>query len=297
MTESIGAPSGADVSSASSSAPTTTNTPASAGPPSRNSIAASLKAKKSEVSKEPASPKDTPQTDGAPRADDSAQKTEGDTASLEAGKGEQKPTEKSKEPESVPLAVLKELRGKERERREKLETDLTAAKTSEAKVRAVLDAALAENERLTEALQNGTAFDERGEELQSLKLQQQVKERLAQVEQEHAQALQSMRYESEVNATVTQLRSEVAAAVEAFPLVSAAEVRAALRANPSADVRQLAQVEHEKRMAYISKQNETRGGSSDLPTTVAKPSGVQRFEAHLSAKGLAQAFKHSRAKG
>ncbi len=293
MTETIGAPSGADVSGASSSAPT----PASTGRPSRSSITQQFEAKRVEATKEPTSSADAKQDDGAPRANDPAKKIEGDTANVEAGKGENKPNDNSKDPESIPMAAFKERLAKEKGRREKLEADVTAAKTNEAKVRAVLDAALTENERLLEALQNGTAFDEKGEELQSLKLQQQVKERLAQVETEHRQALDTLRRETEVKSITDQLRSEVAAACETFPLVSPAEVRAALKANPRADVRQLAQQKHEERMAYVSKQGGPRAAAVDLPTTVAKPTGVSKFEAPLTAKGMAQALSHARAKG
>ncbi len=290
MTDSIGAPSGADVSSASSSAPT----PASTGLPSRSSITQQLKGKRVETAKtEPASPVDATQTTDALGAADPGKKTEGDTA-LEAGKAD-KANEKQG-PEGDP-PWLKERLGRAKKHQEKLETDLTAARTNEAKVRAVLEAALSENERLSEALQNGTAYNEQSEELHSLKLQQQVKEQLGQVEAKLRQEYEAERSEQQVTSLVGQLRAEVNAACEAFPLVSPAEVRAALRANPEADVRSLAQAKHQERMAYVSKQGGQRAVDSNLPTTVAKPTGVSRFEPPMGAKGMAQAFKHARAKG
>ncbi len=290
MTDTIGAPSGADVSSASSSAPT-----ASAGHPSRSSITQQLKGKRAETAKtEPASPVDATQTTDALGAADPGKKPEGDTA-LEAGKVDNKTNEKQ-EPDGDP-PWLKERLGRAKKHQEKLETDLTAARTSEAKLRTVLEATFAENERLAEALQNGTAYNEQSEELHSLKLHAQVKEQLGQVEAKLRQEFEAERSEQQVTSLVGQLRAEVNAACEAFPLVSPAEVRAALRSNPEADVRSLAQAKHQERMAYISKQGGQRAVDSNLPTTVAKPTGVSRFEAPMGAKGMAQAFKHARAKG
>ncbi len=294
MTDNIGAPSGADVSGASSSA---TTKPASTGRPSRNDIVRSLQAK--QVEKPPADPAGTAsgtQTDGAPRADGTANKIEGDTAKLEAGKGENRPNEKAKDQESVPLAAFKERLGKEKERREKIETDLHAARGETAKFRHLFEVAVQETERLTEQARTGVAFDERSEELQSLKLQQAVEKQLAAKDIEHQKAFGQLQRDGKINELAAQMRSEVAAACAAFPLVSPAEVRAALRGNPDADIRSLAQAKHEERMAYVSKQGSASSATKDLPTSVGKPSGVSRFEAPLSAKGMSQAFEAARAK-
>lgn len=293
MPDPIGAPSGADVSGASSSA----TQPASTGRPTRNSITQSLKAKRVETpATEPASPAASTQTDGAPRADEPA-KTEGDTANPEAGKGDKKPIEKAKDPESVPMGAFKKRLGEEKGRREKVEAELHASKGETAEARHLFEVAIQENERLTELLRASGKFDERGEELSSRELTLNVKDQLAKLKAEHQQALVGQQRESQIAQTMEQLRSEVTAACTEFPGVSPAEVRAALRANPSADIRQLAQAKHEERAAYFAKRSTTPAAVNNLPTTVAKPTGVSRFEAPLSAKGMGQAIRHQRSRG
>lgn len=285
-----GAPSGADVTGASSSA---TNTPAPVGAPSRSSLTAQLKASKTGIVKtEPASPVDEKQTSDALGAQEPGKKTEGDTPDLQGGKVEKK-TEEKKEPEGDP-PWLKERLGRERKQREKVEAELHSAKGEIAKLRHLFDVAVAETERQAEERRTGVAFDERGEELQALKLQNTVKERLAQMEDEHRTALLNLQRESQVKEIANGLKAEVASACAAFPLVSDAEVRAALRKNPDTDIRQFAQAKHEERKAYASKQSES--ATKNLPSTVDKPTGVATFEPPLSRKGMADAFKFARSK-
>lgn len=286
------APSGADVSGASSSAP---KTAPAVGRPSRVTITRALEAKKTvSPPTAPASPVEDKQEPGVLGAEATEKKPEGDTPDLEGGRVENKTNEK-KEPETVPIGAFKERLREEKGKREKVEADLHAAKGEAAKIRAVLDAALKENERLTEQLASGAQFDEKGEELHALRLQREVETRIAQLEDESKNALLNFQRDSQVSVLAEQIRSEVAAACEAFPLVSPAEVRAALRENPGADVRQLAQAKHEERAAYVAKQNAAQAAKT-APVTVAKPTGAARFNAPLSAKGMAQAFEAARAK-
>lgn len=285
-----GAPSGADVSSASSSAAAT---PAPTGPPSRGSLTAQLKATKAGIVKsEPASTDDEKQTDAALGAPDSGKKTEGDTAAPEAGKGD-KPVEKKEQDGDPPW--LRERLGREKKHREKVEAELHAVKGDAAKVRLVMDAMATENERLQEQLAKQQGFDERGEELHGLKLQQQVKDQIAKMESEHQQALVGYQRDQQVSELAAQMRSEVQAACADFPLVSSAEVIAALRRNPKADIRQVAQATHEGRRALATKQSGAQPAAS-LPSTVDKPTGVAKFQSTLDRKGMTLAFKHARAK-
>lgn len=284
-----GAPSGADVTGASSSA----TQPAPAGAPSRSSLTAQLRASKAgNVKTEPASPVDEKQTSDALGAQEPGKNTEGDTPDLQGGKGEKRPEEK-KETEGDP-PWLKERLGRERKQREKVEADLHKAKGDVAKLLHLFEVAVAENERLLEERRTGVAFDEKGEEIQALKLQSTVEKRLAEMENEHRQALLNLQRESQVKEIASGLKAEVSAACAEFPLVSDAEVRAALRKNPDTDIRQFAQAKHEERKAYASKQS--GAATKNLPSTVDKPTGVATFEPPLSRKGMADAFKHARNK-
>lgn len=306
MTEPNGAPSGADVQGASSSA---TNTPAPTGRPSRGDIVSAFKGKRVEKpATETAISDADKQESGAPRADQPANKIEGDTANPDAGKGENKPIEKPKDNESVPLPVFKERLAKEKGRREKLETEVTAAKTEAAKMRHLFEVAVAENERITEQLRASGKLDERDEELQSLKLTQAVKEQLAKKDQEHQAALEALRQqaqteaetearEAQVKQLTASLAAEVKAACAAFPGASFAEVKDALRKNPQADIQAVARKLHDDRKkALLSQQSPGQVDTSSLPTTVGKPTGVSKFEAPLSAKGMSLEFKRSRGK-
>jgi hypothetical protein len=296
MNGNTGAPSGGtDVSSASSSAPASSTAPA--GPPSRNGIVRSLKAKRAETpQKGPASPDVAPQNEGPPGAPAPGKQSEGDTANAAAGKGDEKPSDKAKEPESVPLPVFKERLAKEKARREKVETENHSLKGEVAKIRHLFEVAVTENERLMEAQRAAPGFDETRDELHHLKLQQTVKEQLAAKDAEHAQAFAKLQHDSKVHTLAGQLAQEVRAAAAEFPMVSYDEVKAMLRKNPHADIREVARVEHEKRMAYARQHSAPSAATTNLPTTVAKPSGVSRFQPQLNAKGLSQAFKHARSK-
>jgi hypothetical protein len=309
MSDSIAAPTGADVSGASSSAPqpasTTTTTvpstsqpstkPRSAGRPSASEITRSLAEKKAEKAKtEPASTVDAKaQPDGALGADVAGKKPEGETANLPAGEGEDKPKEKR---DSDLPPWLKERLGKEKDRREKLETGLTAAKAEAAKMRHLAEVAIKESQRYREMLEKGTALDPKSEEIAELKLEQAMKAQFASLEQQHQKALSDARYEMAVKQKADELVSEAQSACQEFPLVSYAEVKAMLRENPHANIRDLAQARHQERMAFIAKQG-GQAAVQQAPTTVAKPSGVSRSAPPLNAKGMASAFSAARAKG
>lgn len=304
MTEPNGAPSGADVPGASSSA---TSKPAPTGRPSRGDIVSAFKDKRVEKPATTTAIVDADkQTDGAPRADQPANTIEGDTANPDAGKGDKKPVEKAKDSESVPLPVFKERLAKEKGRREKLESEVAAAKTEAEKMRHLFEVAVAENERKDELLRASGKLDERDEELQSLKLTQAVREQLAKKDQEHQAALEALRKqaqdeaeaetrEAQVKQLTNSLAAEVKAACAAFPGASFAEVKDALRRNPQADIQAVARKLHDDRKkALLSQQSTSQADTSALPTTVGKPTGVSKFEAPLTAKGMSLEFRRSR---
>jgi hypothetical protein len=250
---------------------------------------------KAEAPKETAISEGATQTVEAPGTDEAANNDPGVTADPEAGKGENKPIEK-KDSDVVPKSAFESFRKKEKERREKLEADLHAERAKLAKVTHLFEVAIAEKERLAEQARSGVQFDERGEELHELKLEQQVKEALAKKDQEHQQALENLKREYQVQTLAEQMRSELETACAEFPLASRADVRDELRKNPAADIRGLAQAIHEKRMALASKHGKPAATSTPTPTTVNKPTGVSRFAPPLSRKGMAQALEAARAK-
>jgi hypothetical protein len=300
MTTTVAAPA-ADVSGASSS--TTSSKPVSTGRPTRADIASRLAGNAESDPAEPAGTAVAPQSDGAPGVD-AADKTPGDsTAPLEAGKGDDKPDEKKEPERSIPERAFKERLAREKEKREKLSADLNAAQLEASKIRSLFEVAVAENERLTEQLRSGKGYDERGEELQSLKIQQSAREMLARKEKEHQAALEKAREESrsealgiEAAAIAERWRAEIAEVEQVYPLVGAAEIKAELRKNPHAEVREIARAIQEKRMALMAKQN-PNAAAQNLPSTVAKPTGAARFQYELSKKGIAAHLAASAAKG
>jgi hypothetical protein len=248
------------------------------------------------ASAEPASLAEATQPDVAPGAVDAEPKTGGDTADLDAGK-DAKPSNEKKVPDGhIPEAAFKERLGREKAKREKLSADLAKAELNESKLRSLFEVAVAENERLTEQLRNGKPFDEQGEELQALKIQQRAMEMIKQRETEQQERLRQMQQDHEVEAIRVQLQTEVAQACEAFPLVGESEVKAELRKNPHAEVRAIAQAIHEKRMAIIAKQSSPTA-AQPVPTTVGKPSGASKFQYGLGKKAIAAHLSASSAKG
>lgn len=297
------APDGADVSSASSSAPTHAE-PESAGLPTKDTLTRSLAAKRAENAKaEQAKPADAKQPNAALGGDGAGKNPEGETAAnLQAGKGEDKPTEKKERDGELP-PWLKERLGKEKTRREKVEADLTAARTDGAKLKHLYEVAVTENERLLGLLQDAGKLDERGEELNALKVQNEVREHLARIDAEHKVALTKMQREAQTAAITEQLRSEVATVLQEFPLISRPDLIATLRENPGADIRELAQKMHEERSAILSKHGWQRaattaatGTPAAAPTTVGKPTGTTQNLPPLNAKGMTGAFRAARAR-
>ena len=253
----------------------------------------SLREKKAEyATKETAISADAVQTGGELGTVLPGQTSEGDTASTQAG--EVAKAAKGKEQDEAP-PWLKERLGREKERREKLSADLSAAQLESQKIRHLFDVAVAENERLTEALRQGQTFDERGEELQALRVQQQAKEMLDRLRAEHEQTFQAQLREQHVSQIADQLRSEISSACGEFQLVSPAEVRSELRKNAGADVREVAKAIHEQRLTFLQKQNSQKQAAA-IPTTVAKPTGTSGFNYALDRKGMTQAFRAARAK-
>lgn len=291
MTTTVAAPA-ADVSGGSSTA----TKPASAGRPSRADLVGHMVKAESTPTEPQGAAEGATQPDGAPGAADAAKDSGGETATLEAGKGDDKPVEKKDPDDSVPIKAFKERLAREKEKREKLSADLAAAKLDQQKLRSLFEVAVAENERLTEALRQGQTFDERGEELQALKIQQSAKEMLEKLQQEHQQELVRFRQEQQVETIKEQLRSELARACEEFPLASDAEVKAELRKNPAAVVREVAQAIHEKRLAYLDKQR-PHAAAQPAPETVAKSTGASRFKYDLGRKGIMAHLAAVSAKG
>lgn len=313
MSDSNAAPSGADGTGASSSATATTaaapsgapssSKPASAGRPSAGELTKSLRAKRAEkVTEEQASSPGAKDVDAALGSADAEGKPEDETASPQAGKGDDKPKEKEKGKDGELPGWVKERLGKEKARREKLEADAGTARTERDKFRTLFEAAVQENERLVEQLRAGAKYDERDEELQALRIQQSVKEQLAAVEAKAKEAFDKSRHDERIEGLAQQIAAEVADACKVYPLVDEAEVRARLRASPRTDIREFARARHEERMAFA------RGGArtqqAAAPTnattaalaTVAKPTGTSKALPPLTAKGMGQAMSAARAK-
>ena len=319
MSDHTAAPSGADATGASSSATTTTTTPASttstrstkpasAGKPRAKDLTQALAAKRAEnATTEQASPDVAAQPNAALGGDEAGKKPEGETAELQAGEGDDKPKEKAKDQDGELPGWVKERLGKEKTRREKLETDLTASRSDGAKLKHLFDVQQQEISRLTELLRTGAKFDERAEELQTLKAVTAAEKELAKIDERTKSALEKLRDDDRVSNIAEQLRSEVKAASAAFPLVSEDEIKAKLRSNARLDIQAFAKAKHEERMALVRGQapaggsvNQQTGAPSGAqataPTTAAKPTGSSVALPPLNARGMSNAFSAARAK-
>lgn len=292
MTDTIGGPSGPGVAAES---PTASKAP-SAGRPSRNDIAAHM-SKAESAAKEPASSEDSaPPSDGAPGVEASEANSGDNTGDPLPGKDGKPSKEAQEHGESVPMAAFKERLAREKDKREKLSADLASAQLEQAKLRQLFEVAVAENERLSEALRSGASYDEKGEELQALKVQQRAQELFAKLQGEHEARLRQQAEEQQIEVIKERLRSEVESAVQEFPLVSDAEVKAELRKNPAAEVREIARAIHEKRMALVSQQRAPATAAA-TPTTVGKTTGASGFQYPLGRRGIADALRASATKG
>lgn len=251
------------------------------------------------ASEEPASSEEASQNDGALGAGDSVEIPEGEPAELQAGEGSKEEPKENKEEQEHPKAVrdFRERLAKEKQKREKLQGELSTARIELAKIRKLFDLAAAENERITEALKQAGAYDERSEVLRAREVQMEAKGLFEQVQREASEAAQKQLEAERIEDIKEQLRSEVSSACAEFPLASEPDVRAALRANPRAEIREIAKAIHEQRTALALKQKTAAAPAQQLPTTVAKPTGASRFEPELSRKGMAAALKAARAKG
>jgi len=293
-TANAGAPAtGQDAPAASSTANQTKAAPV--GPPSRAALQAMLDGNTGKPSAAKTAPTGETQPAAEPRGADAEKKDEGKTADVQAGDDATKAPKDEKEPNNLPPWAAKRI-AKERDKRAKVESELSNTQLELKKAQELFQAAVAENERLAEALEKGASFDPKDEALRAAELEKQTAARLAKLKQEHEAALQKQRREVRVQALADALDAQVKEAVADFPLVSRADVKDGLRANPKATPRQIAEALHQQREALALKRGEKAPTKTDAPETVGKPAGRSGFQYPIGKAGLDAYLKAHAAK-
>lgn len=170
-------------------------------------------------------------------AEPEAQPAEGENKTAEPAEtqGDKSKDDKGKkDPESVPMKAFKERLGRETEKRRAVEGELATAKLQLQKQEAALRLVMEEMERLSAARRDGTALDERDEQIQAMRLSEDARKRSEEIQRAHEQAIVEAEQRAAVSVSAERLGEEMDTALADHDLVDRAELIAALRADAAA---------------------------------------------------------------
>lgn len=216
-----------------------------------------------------------------------------DDAASEAGEVEAK----KKDPESIPMEAFKKRLSEEKRKREALGKQVSDYELAMSKRDQAIELLKGEVTRLAEALQQGSGWDERDEQIRAYEFAEQVRGLQSELEAKHQQALADAEARMRVETTREQVRGYFADALDKHgELVSADELRAACKKqmgdNPDMPVEEIGRMVGEiaDRIAEQRTEAFRRRSGTDKPAAPAMvrpaPNAKAGYEYSPNADGM-----------
>lgn len=212
-------------SATTNSAPTPPTAPQSDAQAMTARLRASREAAQSTpASVDPTQPQDTVTPGSAGLQAESAE------SAPDAAPSEPAPDEKASEDSSIPMKAFKERLAREAKKRDELQKQVQERDLAVSRRDTAIELLKAEVNRLSDALQQGNAWDERDEQLRAYEFQDEVRRLQSQLEAEHAERLAEAEQQARFDVRREQVRNFFADTLAEWgDLVSSAELRAACK--------------------------------------------------------------------
>jgi hypothetical protein len=223
-----------------------------------------------------------PSAEDAGDNDDGEDDLEDEDEPEEAAKPEKKPVEDKKpvdekKPDELPeaakeqIAALEQRGARATKAAQHFQAKLHEAEHHIAQYETAFEVLQQDNERLVALLQEAKLVDERDLQLRKYELDAEVQRRLGEADKVYAQRLEQAKVDAQHQAKVAFYEREIPKALKAFPLVSEAELCAAIERLPRGaqeDIPALAKMLHDTRLREARRlQTEQRKARRALPAS------------------------------